>query len=51
MESPVSAVIAELQMQEGEGKALQTSPFKPKLWHRYVDELHACIKGDDVEVF
>lgn len=51
MGSPVSAVIAELVMQEVEEKALETSPVQPKWWRRYVDDSNACIKRDDVEVF
>jgi len=35
MGSPVSAVIAELVMQEVEEKALETSPVQPKWWRRY----------------
>ena len=51
MGSPVSAVIAELVMQEVEEKALETSPVQPKWWRRYVDDSNACIKRDGVEVF
>jgi len=51
MGSPVSAVIAELVMQEVEEKALETSPVRPKWWRRYVDDSNACIKKDGVEVF
>jgi hypothetical protein len=42
MASPVSAVIAELVMQEVEEKALETSPVRPKWWRRYVDDSNAC---------
>ncbi|KAL9953883.1 hypothetical protein ACROYT_G041356 [Oculina patagonica] len=41
MGSPVSAVIAELVMQEVEEKALETSPVQPKWWRRYVDDSNA----------
>ena len=52
MGSPVSAVIAELIMQEVEEKAIETSPVRPKWWRCYVDDSNACInKRDDVEVF
>ena len=51
MGSPVSAVIAELVMQEVEEKALETSPVQPKWWRRYVDDSNACIKRDGVEAF
>ena len=43
MGSPVSAVIAELVMQEVEEKASETSPVRPKWWRRYVDDSNACI--------
>ncbi|KAL9976443.1 hypothetical protein ACROYT_G013744 [Oculina patagonica] len=51
MGSPVSAVIAELVMQEVEEKALETPPVQPKWWRRYVDDSNACIKRDGVEAF
>ncbi|XP_068756954.1 uncharacterized protein [Montipora capricornis] len=51
MGSPVSAVIAELVMQEVEEKALETSPVRPKWWRRYVDDSNACMKQNGVEVF
>ena len=51
MGSPVSAVIAELVMQEVEEKALETSPVQRKWWRRYVDDSNACIKRDGVEAF
>ena len=43
MGSPVSAVIAELVMQEGEEKALETSPVRPKWWRRYVDDSNETV--------
>ncbi|XP_068720649.1 uncharacterized protein [Montipora capricornis] len=51
MGSPVSAVLAELVMQEVEEKALETSPVRLKWWRCYVDESNTCIKRDGVEVF
>ena len=51
MGSPVSAVLAELVMQEVEEKALETSPVRLKWWRRYVDDSNTCIKRDGVEVF
>ena len=47
----MSAVIAELVMQEVEEKALETSPVKLKWGRRYIDDLNACIKRDGVEAF
>lgn len=44
MVSPVSAVIAELVMEEIEEKALASAPVKPRWWRRYVDDSGACLK-------
>ena len=51
MGSPVSAIIAELVVQEIEEKALETSPIKPKWWRRYSGDSNVCIKRDGVEAF
>ena len=51
MGSPVSAVIAELVMQEVETMALASSPVSIKWWRRYVDDSHSCMKNDDVNSF
>ena len=49
--SPVSAVIAELVMQEIESKALETSPVNVRWWRRYVDDSNSCLKKCDVQTF
>ena len=51
MGSPVSAVIAELVMQEIESIALATSPIDVRWWRRYVDDSNSCLKKWDVQVF
>ena len=44
MGSPVSAVIAELVMQEIESKALETSLVNVRWWRRYVEDSNSCLK-------
>ena len=51
MGSPVSAVVAELVMQEVEKKALQTSPVQPRWWRRYVDDANACLNKNEIHCF
>ena len=51
MGSPVSAVIAELVMEEIEEKALASAPVKPRWWRRYVDDSNACLKSESIRVF
>ena len=51
MGSPVSAVIAELVMEEIEEKALASAPVKPRWWRRYVDYSNACLKSESIRVF
>ena len=48
MGSPVSAVIAELVMEEIEEKALASAPVKPRWWRRYVDDSNACLKSESI---
>ena len=51
MGSLVSAVIAELVMEEIEEKALASAPVKPRSWRRYVDDSNACLKSESIRVF
>ena len=49
MGSPVSAVIANMVMEDVEQRALATSPVKPFLWKRYVDDVISVVSGNEVE--
>ena len=43
MGSPVSAVIANLLMEDVEQRALTSSPVKPLFWKRYVDDVISAV--------
>ena len=47
--SPVSAVIANMVMEDVEQRALATSPVKPFFWKRYVDDVISAVSGNEVE--
>ena len=49
MGSPVSAVIANMVMEDVEQRALATSPVKPFLWKRYVDDVIPTVSGNEAE--
>ena len=51
MGSPVSAVIAEIVMQEIESIALDSSPCPVRWWRRYVDDSNSCLRKQDVQKF
>ena len=38
MGSPVSPIVANLDMEYLEQKALRTAPHTPRFWHRYIDD-------------
>ena len=49
MGSPVSAVIANMVMEDVEQRALATSPVKPFFWKRYVDDVISAVSGYEAE--
>ena len=49
MGSPVSAVIANMVMEDVEQRALATSPVKPFFWKRYVDDVISAVSGNEAE--
>ena len=49
--SPVSAVIANLYMESFEEQAIATSPYKPRVWKRYVDDTFTILDRESVESF
>ena len=51
MGSPVSAVIANLYMEEFEERAIATATYKPKIWKRYVDDTFTFLGKDYVDGF
>ena len=51
MGSPVSAVIANLYMEEFEERAIATANYKPKIWKRYVDDTFTVLGKDYVDGF
>jgi len=51
MGSPVAPVIAEIWMEHFEKLAIDTSPVKPKIWKRYVDDTFCILKADEVDIF
>ena len=51
MGSPVSAVIANLYMETFEEQAIESAPFKPKIWKRYVDDTFTILDRDRVDSF
>ena len=51
MGSPVSAVIANLHMEEFEERAIATATYKPKIWKQYVDVTFTVLRKDYVDGF
>ena len=51
MGSPVSAVAADLVMEDVESKALSTYPQPPKFWKRYVDDTCCALKVRHIDDF
>ena len=51
MGSPVSVTVANLVMEEVEQRALSFSPRPPSIWKRYVDDVFAVLRLDDIQPF
>ena len=51
MGSPVSAVIANMVIEDMEQKALANSPVKPFFWKRYVCDVISTVSGNEAEGF
>ena len=51
MGSPVSAVIANLYVEEFEERAIVTAAYKPKIWKGYVDDTFTDLGKDYVDGF
>jgi len=51
MGSPVSAVIANLYMEEFEERVIATATYKPKIWKRYVDDTFTVLGKDYADGF
>ena len=47
MESPVSAVIANLHMESFEEQAMTTSSYEPRIWKRYVDDTFTILDREN----
>ena len=51
MGSPVSAVIANLYMENFEEQAITTSSYEPRIWKRYVDDTFTILDRENVDDF
>ena len=51
MGSPVSAVMADIVMEDLEQKALSTFLTSPQLWKRYVDDVCSAAKSTELDEF
>jgi len=51
MGSPVSAVIANLYMEAFEEQVIESAPYKPKIWKRYVDDTFTILDCGNVDSF
>ena len=49
MGSPVSAVIANMVIEDVKERALAASPVKPFFWKRYVDDVISAVSGNEAE--
>ena len=51
MGSPISATVADIVMEYIEETAISTAPHPPKWRFRFVDDIHACLKRNQVNEF
>ena len=51
MGSPVSAVIANIFLEDFEEHAIASAIYKPKIWKRYVDDTFTILDRDQVDGF
>ena len=51
MGSPVSAVIGNLYMESFEEQAITTSPYKPRIWKRYIDDTFTVLDRGSIDSF
>jgi len=51
MESPVSAILANLVMEHIEEIAIGSVPHPPKWWYRYVDDSNVCLPQEHLAEF
>ena len=50
MGSPVSAVIANLVMEDVEQRALASTPVNPSFWKRFVDDVISAVSENEIDV-
>jgi len=51
MRSLVSAVIANLYTEAFEEQAIESAPYKPKIWKRYIDDTFTILDRGNVDSF